>query len=144
MIKPKDAWYTLRDIKRAYATGVFHHLLRFPVTNDNSPVHMTGDFAKDAAALSRKWGFTDKQFLIWGMCPANFIQGIARTCGEASNSLFKDMPNRDAMVTATALGVMRFLFSLIDQLPGQEARLVLDHMAVNTDRTVRDFVGRGV
>lgn len=143
MIKPKDAWYTLRDIKRAYATGVCYHLLRFPVTNDNSPVHMTGDFAKDAVALSRKWGLTDKQFMIWGMCPGNFIQGIARVTGDACSSLYKDMPSQEALLTATALGVMRFLFSLIDQLPGQEARLVLDQMAVNTDKTVREFVGRG-
>lgn len=114
--------------------------------NDNSraAVKFTGDFAKDAMLLQKKWGITDVQYLQWCHAGAGFGQAITKAVSSEGCKLMSrcDMP-MEAVTTAACISAMNMLMAYVEQLPPLEARFILDELSRQTDKTVQHFVKQG-
>lgn len=114
--------------------------------NDNSraAVQFTGNFAKDALLLQKKWGISDVQYLQWCHAGAAFGQGITKAVTSEGCKLMSrcDMP-MEAVTTAACISALNILIAYTEQLPPMEARFILDELSRQTDKTVQAFVKQG-
>jgi hypothetical protein len=109
--------------------------------NDNEQVIMTGHFGKDALQLCDKWQLTEREASLWGMSPGRFSAAALDGMGEEART--SPLRSADAIMTASALGLLNALSSIVQSLPDQEARLILDEMSRQTDETVQKLISRG-
>lgn len=111
--------------------------------NDNQkeppPPVITGNYAEDALALCRYWKLSDIQIGEWMTLPAVFSHTINNACRGVmiNQTLLKTKKQVIAQEVAMGMGLLNYLFATLEQLPDEEAMLILNQMHAENDKFVK-------